>query len=181
MAGGGRILVVQPAFLGDVVFTSALVDALAERFAEVDVCVTPRARDVVQAMPRASHAQVFDKRGSDSGVGGLWRTARRLRERRYEVAVLPHRSPRSGLLTVLARIPRRVGFQGAPGSPFYTERVAAPRGGTFVGREAALARALEAEPRPMRLVARPEWVSMADERVRGAGSLAALCIGSEWE
>ena len=47
MAGGGRVLVVQPAFLGDVVFTSALVDSLAERFAEVDVCVTPRASDVV--------------------------------------------------------------------------------------------------------------------------------------
>ena len=180
MARGGRVLVVQPAFLGDVVFTSALVDAVAEQFAEVDVCVTPRARDVVEAMPRASHVQVFDKRGADSGIGGVWRTARRLRERRYDVAVLPHESPRSAVLTVLARIPRRVGFHGAPGSPLYTERVAASRE-TFVGREAALARALGAEPRPMRLVARPEWVRMADQRLRGATSVAALCIGSEWE
>ena len=180
MARGGRVLVVQPAFLGDVVFSSALVDALAERFAEVDVCVTPRARDVVEAMPRASRVQVFDKRGSDSGLGGLLRTARRLRDRGYEIAVLPHQSPRSALLTVLARVPRRVGFQGAPGSPFYTERIpAAP--GTFTARESALARALGAEARPMRLVARPEWVRAAEERLQGAHSLAALCIGSEWE
>jgi len=180
MAGGGRVLVVQPAFLGDVVFTSALVDSLAERFAEVDVCVTPRASDVVEAMPRAAQVQVFDKRGSDAGIGGLWRMARRLRERRYDVAVLPHGSPRSALLALVARIPRRLGFHGAPGSPLYTERAAAPRG-TFVGREAALVRALGAEPRPMRLAARPEWLRMADERLRGASSLAALCIGSEWE
>jgi heptosyltransferase-2 len=84
------------------------------------------------------------------------------------------------LLTVLARIPRRVGFQGAPGSPFYTERVAAPAS-TFVGREAALARAVGAEPRPIRLAARPEWLRMADERLRGTTAVAALCIGSEWE
>jgi len=165
MARAGRVLVVQPAFLGDVVFTSALVDALAERFAEVDVCVTPRGRDAALAMPGAARVQVFDKRGDDAGPAGLWRTARRLRERRYDAAALPHRSPRSALLAWLARIPRRVGFRGAPGSPLYTERVATPAG-SFPRREAALARALGAEPRPMRLVPRPEWVRAAEERLR---------------
>jgi lipopolysaccharide heptosyltransferase II len=181
MAPDGRVLVVQPAFLGDVVFTSALVDALAERFAEVDVCVTPRGRDAALAMPRATRVQVFDKRAGDRGPWGLWRAARRLRDRRYDVAVLPHRSPRSAMLAWLSGIRRRVGFRGAPGAPLYTERIDAPAG-TFTGREAALARALGAEPRPMRLAPRPEWVRAADERLRGAsGGLAALCVGSEWE
>jgi lipopolysaccharide heptosyltransferase II len=188
MPPAGRVLVVQPAFLGDVVFSSALVDALADRFAEVDVCVIPRARDVALAMPRAARVHVFDKRGADKGPSGLWRTARRLRERRYDAAALPHRSPRSALLAALAGIPRRVGFRGAPGSLLYTERVAAPAGG-FVQREAALARAFGVEPRPMRLVARPEWVGAAEERLRAADgqlrgvsvAFAALCIGSEWE
>ena len=166
MARAGRVLVVQPAFLGDVVFTSALVDALAERFAEVDVCVTPRGHDAALAMPRAARVHVFDKRGEDKGPSGLWRTARRLREQRYDAAALPHRSPRSALLTWLAGIPRRVGFRGAPGSPLYTERVAEPAG-SFVAREGALARAFGAEPRPMRLAARPEWVRAAEERLRG--------------
>lgn len=101
----GRVLVVQPAFLGDAVFTSALVDALAERFAEVDVLVTPRARDVAEAMPRAAKVQVFDKRGADGGLTGLWRSARRLRARGYEAAALPHRSVRSALLALAAGIP----------------------------------------------------------------------------
>jgi heptosyltransferase II len=180
MARVGRVLVVQPAFLGDVVFTSALVDALGDRFAEVEVCVTPRAHDVVLAMPRATRAQVFDKRGADKGIGGLWRTARRLRERAYDLAVLPHESPRSATLALLARVPRRIGFSGAAGSPFYTERVAAPRG-NFLQREAALARAAGAEPHPMRLVPRPEWVTAAAERLENAAAIASLCIGSEWE
>jgi heptosyltransferase-2 len=180
MARVGRVLVVQTAFIGDVVFSSALVEALADRFAEVDVCITPRAHDVVLAMPRASAAQVFDKRGQDKGLGGLWRTARRLRDRRYDVAVLPHRSPRSATLALLAGIPRRIGFAGALGSPFYTERVAAPAG-TFLQREAALARAAGAEARPMRLVARPEWVGAAADRLEGATAVVSLCVGSEWE
>ena len=181
MARAGRVLVVQPAFLGDVVFTSALVDALADRFAEVDVCVTPLGREVALAMPRAALVQVFDKRGADRGPAGLWRTAHRLRERRYEAAALPHKSPRSALLAWLARIPRRVGFRGAPGSPLYTERALEPRG-TFTQREASIARAFGADPRPMRLEPRPEWVRAAEERLRvTSGAIAALCVGSEWE
>ena len=182
MHSGGRVLVVQPAFLGDVVFTSALVDALADVFAEVDVCVTPRGRDVVLAMPRAAQAQVFDKRGADRGPVGLWRVAARLRGRRYDAAVLPHRSPRSAMLAWLAHVPRRIGFRGASGSPLYTERVSEPSG-TFTQREAALARALGAEPRPTKLVPRIEWVRAAEERLRAerATRFAALCIGSEWE
>jgi heptosyltransferase-2 len=168
------VLVVQPAFLGDVVFTSALVDALAQRY-EVDVCVTPRGRDVALAMPGAAEVFVFDKRGEDGGVGGLLRAARRIAGRRHAAAVLPHVSLRSSLLTRLARIPRRIGFRRAPGSIFYTDRVAGD-GATVVEREAALGRLLGAEPRPMRIAPRPEW---------SAGNLperfAALCVGSEWE
>ncbi len=177
----GRALVVQPSFLGDVVFTSALVDSLAARFAEVDVCVTPRGLEVAQAMPGAAQVHVFDKRGSDRGPSGLWRAARRLRQRAYDVAVLPHRSARSALLAVLAGVPRRIGFWLAAGAPFYTERVPW-RGGTYIAREADLARALGADPRPMRLVPRREWVRAAEERLRGiAARPAALCIGSEWQ
>ena len=41
-----RVLVIQTAYIGDTVFTSALVRAISRRFpgAEVDVCVAPRAR-----------------------------------------------------------------------------------------------------------------------------------------
>jgi heptosyltransferase-2 len=168
----GRVLVVQPAFLGDVVFTSALVDSLAERY-EVDVCVTPRGRDAALAMPRVSQVLVFDKRGADRGVRGLLRVARRIAERRHDVAVLPHASLRSALLARLARIPRRVGFRGAPGSFLYTERIRTDAA-TVLEREAALARALEAEPRPMRIAPQPSDAELPQR-------FAALCIGSEWE
>ena len=169
-----RVLVIQPAFLGDVVFTSALVDALAER-CEVDVCVTPRGRDAALAMPRAAQVLVFDKGGEDRGPLGLLRAARRIALRGHDAAVLPHVSLRSALLARLSRIPRRIGFRGAPGSLFYTERVPVA-GRAVLEREAALASALGAAARPMRIAVRPEWDPgpLPDRFV-------AFCLGSEWE
>ena len=173
------VLVIQPAFLGDVVFTSALVDSIGARFPgiPIDVCVTPRGRDIVLGMPRASAPIVFDKRGADRGPAGLLRAASRVRG--HDLAILPHRSVRSGLVARLARIPRRIGFRGAPGSILYTERVRSG-GETFLGQEARLALALGATPLPMRLHTRPEWVEAVDPITRHLGAFAALCIGSEW-
>lgn len=176
-----RILVVQTAFLGDVVFTSALVGALRGRFPDsrFDLCVTPRARDVALAMPGVAEALVFDKRVADSGAAGLLRLARRVRGRRYDLAVLPHRSLRTALLAWLAGIPERVAFAGSPGALFATA-LAEDAGARFVEREAMLARLLEAAPAPMRLLPRPEWVAALPPLPRD-GRLAGLCLGSEWE
>lgn len=172
-----RVLVVQTAFLGDTVFTSALVGSLRARFpqAELELCVAPRGRDVALAIPGVSRVHVFDKRGGDRGARGLLRISRGLRERRFSLAVVPHRSPRSALLAWLARIPERVGF----GSLLFTRRVRRPRGAGFLEQEAALSRALGAAPAPMRLVAQPQAVASA-RALLGEARVAALCIGSEW-
>lgn len=178
-----RVLVVQTAYIGDTVFTSALVRAIARRFAaaEVDVCVAPRGRDVALAIPGVKAVQVYDKSGADGGLRGLRRLAARLAERRYDLAVLPHRSIRSALLARLAGIPERVGFAGAPGSLLYTARVRT-RARAFVAREADLAAALGASPEPMQLVPRPEWLEAAGAALSSAAGekVAAVCLGSEW-
>jgi heptosyltransferase-2 len=178
-----RALVIQTAFLGDTVFTSALVGAVRGRWpaAEIDLCVAPRAQDIARAIPGVSQVHVFDKRGADRGLGGLRRVAARLATRQYPLAVLPHRSLRTALLAWLAGIPERVGFAGAAGSLLYTARVPTPHD-AFLLQEADMARALGAEPAPMQLAPRPEWLSAAGAAL-GEGArerLAAVCLGSEW-
>lgn len=178
-----RALVIQTAFLGDTVFTSALVQALRARWppAEIDLCVAPRARDIARSIPGVAQVHVFDKRGADRGLAGLRRVAARLATRQYPLAVLPHRSLRTSLLAWLAGIPERVGFAGAPGSLLYTARVPTPHD-AFLLQEADLARALGAEPAPMQLEPRPEWLEAAGTAL-GEGArekLAAVCLGSEW-
>lgn len=179
-----RVLIIQTAYLGDTVFTSALVQSLARHWpqAEIDICVAPRGRDVALAMPAVNHVHLFDKRGADRGPGGLWRTALRLSTRQYPLAVLPHRSLRTALLALLARIPRRVGFAGAPAALLYTDRVST-RARTFLEREADLARHLGAQPAAMALVPLPDCTAAAHTALAHAAreKLAAVCLGSEWE
>jgi heptosyltransferase II len=178
-----RVLVIQTAYLGDVVFTSALFAALARRFpsAAIDACVAPRGRDVALAFSGAGHVHVYDKRGQDSGLRGLRRVAARLATRQYQLAVLPHRSLRTALLARMARIPQRIGFAGTPGSLLYTARVRTGEK-AFLKREADLAAALGAAPVPMRLVPRPEWLAAARSALGRSAEekLAAICLGSEW-
>ena len=177
-----RVLIVQTAWVGDTVFTSALVQSLRRRWpaAEIDMCVAPRARDVALAMPGVGMVHVYDKRGVDSGIRGLLRVARRLATRQYALALLPHRSLRTAALALLAGIPARVGFANASASFLYTARVRTAET-DFLGREADLARFCGAERAPMKLTPRPEWIESARDALAATGRFAGVCLGSEWE
>ncbi len=122
----GGTLVIQTAFLGDVVLTTGLLTHLASRFGPVDILVTPGAIPLVETHPAVRQALTYDKKGRDRGLGGWWRLVRTLRERRYARAVLPHRSIRSAALAFAAGIPIRIGFAGSPGALLYTHRVDRP-------------------------------------------------------
>ena len=179
-----RLLVIQTAFLGDTVFTSALVRSLSQKWpqAEIDLCVAPRGRDVAQAIAGVTHVHLFDKRGQDRGLRGLRRVAARLLTRQYALCVLPHRSLRSALLALLARIPERAGFADAAGALLYTARIRTQER-AFLAREGALARAMGAQPAAMALQPRPDCLEAARAALGpSAGErLAAVCLGSEWE
>ncbi len=130
-------LVIQTAFLGDVVLTTPLLEELAARQGPVDVVTTPAAAPLLETHPAVRHVILYDKKGRDRGPAGLVRLARRLRAEGYAVAYLPHRSLRSALAAWLARIPRRVGFADGWRS-LYTDVRQRPRGSHEVDRLLAL-------------------------------------------
>jgi len=134
-----RVVVIQTAFLGDVVLTTGLLTSLAERFGPVDLVTTRAAAGLLEGHPAVRRVLVYDKRGGDRGIGGLVRTARELRSAGYARAYLPHRSLRSAALALLARIPERIGFAGSPGALAYTRAVARPAAGHEAERILALA------------------------------------------
>ena len=131
----GPTLVIQTAFLGDVVLTTPLLAALAERHGPVDVVTTPAAAPLIETHPAVGAVIRYDKGGGDRGLGGLWRLGARLRARRYSRAYLPHRSWRSAALALLAGAPERTGFADSPAALTYTRRMQRPPAGHEVDRQ----------------------------------------------
>ena len=136
---GPAVLVIQTAFLGDVVLTTPLLSALAERYGPVDVVTTPAAAPLLEGHPAVRDVIRYDKTGRDAGLGGLRRLGATLRVRGYARAYLPHRSWRSATLALLARVPQRTGFADSAAAITYTTRVARARAGHEVERLLALA------------------------------------------
>ena len=126
-AGGGEaknVLVLQTSFLGDSLLTLPLLRRLKENLpgARVTVLTLPKHAEVFRG-PWADEVILDDKRGAHGGLLGPWRIARELKARRFDLAVIPHRSLRSALVAYLAGIPRRVGFSASAGSFLLTEAV----------------------------------------------------------
>lgn len=115
-------LVIQTAFLGDMVLTTPLLAELAGR-GPVDVVATPANASLLAHHPAVRELFVYDKRGADRGAAGVVRLARRLGTRHYAAAYLAQGSVRSAALALLAGVRRRVGFASSAGRWLYTERV----------------------------------------------------------
>jgi heptosyltransferase-2 len=140
MKDDARLLVFQTAFPGDVVLALPVVQAVkkAHPRAHIGFVATPAGASLLQNHPAISSVLVFDKRGEDRGAAGLRRSAARLREEGFEVAVVPHRSIRSAFVTALAGIPCRIGFSSSAGRMFLTERVSYDRTAHEIDRNLSL-------------------------------------------
>jgi lipopolysaccharide heptosyltransferase II len=175
-------LVIQTAFLGDVVLTTPLLSVLAERHGPVDVVTTPVAAPLIETHPAVRRVIPYAKRGADRGFSGLLRLGRSLRAERYAFAYLPHRSLRSAALALIARIPRRIGF--ADGwRLLYTGSRRRPATGHEIDRLLALADVPPHHQTAPTLGVTVADVAAAETALRAggiAGTFAALAPGSIW-
>ncbi len=175
-------LVIQTAFLGDVVLTTPLLAALADKFEPVDIVVTPAAAPLLRGHPSVRQVIVYDKRGRDAGPAGVWRTGRALRATRYDRAFLPHASWRSATLALLARVPERTGFADSAAAITYTTRVTRAPVGHEVERLLALAGRRVRTP-PVSLALGPDDEAAADRWLAERGlapGFTAVAPGSVW-
>ena len=120
---GGRILVTRLQYLGDVVLTLPVVDALRERFptAEIDYLSKGPGADLLQGDERLS--RVF-KLPEPARVPGL---VCRLRRRSYDVAVDLLSNPRSAWLTRMSGARVRIGGSRRGRRWLYTDPMSVPR------------------------------------------------------
>lgn len=179
-----RILIVRLGSLGDLVHTLPAVTALRRAFpaAEIDWLVDAPHREFLELVPVISSLVVLERRGA----GGWLDVRRRMRPRRYDVAIDFQGLVKSAALARLSGAKRVAGFafpavRESLAVPFYTERVSVPQSAHVVQKNLLLAAAQGASSTalefPIRAVRSP-----AVESFLGAAAppFAVLNPGAAW-
>lgn len=107
-----KILIFNPSFLGDSVLTTPLIQAVKNKYpeAKISFCVRPEYVPLFEGLDEIAEVIPFDKRKSYSGLAGIFRFAKELELRGFDIVLSPHKSFRTNLTLFLAKIPVRVGF-----------------------------------------------------------------------
>lgn len=118
-----NILIIQTAFLGDVILITPLIRAFKQTFpeADIDVLVVPQYGSILNNNPNIRSVIGFDKRNNK--LKAFWRTASILRRNKYDLAVAPHSSVTTAYLMLLAGIKQRAGFDRWHASKYLSIKV----------------------------------------------------------
>jgi len=122
-----RILIIQTAFLGDVILSTPLIKALRELFPNsfISFLLIPETKNVLENNPHLNEILVYDKR-KKKGLGSFLQILAKIKERKFDLVIIPHRSLRSALLAYLSGIPQRIGFNKSTGSFLFTQKMVYP-------------------------------------------------------
>lgn len=110
-----RILVVGPAWVGDMVMAQSLFKTLKQRQPQpptIDVLAPFWSHALLARMAEVDNALALPLKHGQLGLGTRYRLGRRLQADGYEQAILLPNSFKSALVPYWAKIPRRTGFLG---------------------------------------------------------------------
>jgi heptosyltransferase II len=107
-----RILIARTDRIGDVLLSTPVIKALRQKFPQsyISMMVAPYARDILDGNPYLDEVIVYDKDGKHRGVISTLKFAGRLKKKKFDLAVILHPTNRAHLLTFLAGIPKRLGY-----------------------------------------------------------------------
>ena len=120
---GARILVIDLAFIGDLIMSTPAFTNLRSEFpdATIDLLVAPASRPIIE--DNSFFNEIITAQFKRSGFVKLRREASRIRERNYDTAISFHRAHGSLLMLMLAGIPKRIGFSHGGRGLFLTSGI----------------------------------------------------------
>ncbi|MBS1515713.1 MAG: glycosyltransferase family 9 protein [Bacteroidetes bacterium] len=178
-----RILIIQTAFLGDVILTLPLVQVLKKHLPDshIDFLCIPSVKDLFKHNPLINKLIVYDKRGEDT----FGRIKNEIKGN-YDVVISPHRSARSALLAFSTKAKQRITFNKSSLIFLYTNKVKYETGIHEIQRNISLLNPLGIDEKE---IIKPE-LFIGDEERKVADNLfneysisnsaIALAPGSVW-
>jgi heptosyltransferase-2 len=118
-----RILIIQTAFVGDVILITPLIRAVRSLYphATIDALVIPETAGVLANNPYIDKTLTFDKRANK--LGAFIRSLREIRRRKYDLAISPHSSTTTAYLMWLGGVRERLGFDRWHAARYLTMKV----------------------------------------------------------
>lgn len=119
-----KILVIQTAFIGDVILATGLLESLRKRFSEasIDLAVRKGNEKLFDGHPFLNRLWVWDKRNGK--YRDLLRMLRGIRHEKYDLLVNVQRFGASGFLSAFSGARSVFGFASNPFSRFFDYRIA---------------------------------------------------------
>lgn len=117
-----RFLVIQTAFIGDVILATALLEKLNQSYpnSEIDILVRKGNEALFLGHPFLHECLIWDKKNNK--YGHLLSLVKEIRKRKYDAVINCQRFAASGLLTALSGAKIKSGFDKNPFSYTYTHK-----------------------------------------------------------
>ena len=118
-----KFLVIQTAFIGDVVLATALIEKLHDHFpdARIDFLVRKGNEALLTGHPYLNEVLIWDKKRHK--LQNLWRLIRRIRRTKYDKVINVQRFAATGLLTAFSGAAETIGFDKNPLSFLFTRKI----------------------------------------------------------
>ena len=120
-----KILIIQTAFLGDVILSLPLVQVLKSKFPDsiVDYMCIPKTKEILANNPYINQVIVFDKHNEGKGISGLNKVVAEVKSNGYDVVISVQRFLRSTLIAKRSGAKRTISYITSTLAFLYTDKV----------------------------------------------------------
>jgi lipopolysaccharide heptosyltransferase II len=118
-----KFLVIQTAFIGDVILATSLVEKLHSHFpdAQIDMLVRGGNESLLENNPHVRQVIIWNKK--QDKISNLFKIISAVRKENYDAVINAHRFFSSGLITIFSGAKEKIGFRKNPLSIFFSKRV----------------------------------------------------------
>lgn len=118
-----KFLVIQTAFIGDVVLATGIIEKLHAYFpgAEIDFLLRKGNESLLQHHPYLHEVLIWDKK--EGKIKDLRRLLHIVRNRRYDTVINVQRFAATGILTAFSKAREKIGFNKNPFSYLFTTKI----------------------------------------------------------
>jgi heptosyltransferase-2 len=118
-----KFLIIQTAFIGDVVLATCLIEKLHQHFpaAKIDFLLRKGNEDLLSGHPYVCKLLIWDKKKNKQK--NLWKLLKQVRNEDYDKVINVQRFAATGILTAFSGATEKIGFDKNPLSFLFTKKI----------------------------------------------------------